>query len=146
MGPCLGAAAVPGAEEAHAHLPVLVQVRVQPVRAVRDVVKGRRHTRIVRPFKEFRNLGTITFTTANNCTVQRHRHPKPNLPELISGSYWYRSTIGYCGGAACVCSVVHKYNNTYGTVYVTYFAIMTPVEYRMKSSKCMRRNPPTFRS
>jgi len=104
--PCLGAAAVPGAEEAHAHLPVLVQVRVQPVRAVRDVVKGRRHTRIVRAFKEFRKLGTRL-----QITVHGYRHPTPNLPELISGSYWSRSTIGYCGGAACVCLVVHKYNN-----------------------------------
>ncbi len=101
MCPCLGAAAVPGAEEAHAHLPVLVQVRVQPVRAVRDVVKGRRHTRIVRACKAFTKLGTRMQITVHTLTklillfkykVRKvpgpGRVPVPNLQEYTSGSYW----------------------------------------------------------
>ena len=48
--PRLSAPPVPGAEEADAHFPILVEVRVQPVRAVRDVVTRGRNTRIVRTY------------------------------------------------------------------------------------------------
>ena len=47
-GPGLGSPTIPGPQQAHTHLPVLVEVGVQSVRAVRDVMTRGRHTRVVR--------------------------------------------------------------------------------------------------